>query len=132
ALEVRADGTASGSTERRLILAGASRGRAGGPGAGDRYALMTALSQVRSSASYDFARRPAQYAKSGRQIGLRWRRAPPLPCLPAGGWAGRRCSAQHLGELGARAPPPGPLGGKIATALRQLGSSTYRRRAPTQ
>src|SRR5439155_21088729 len=89
ALEVRADGTASGSTERRLILAGASRGRAGGPGAGDRYALMTALSQVRSSASYDFARRPAQYAKSGRQIGLRWRRAPPShACLLEGGRAG--------------------------------------------
>src|SRR5438477_2975919 len=45
ALELRADGAASGSMERRLVLAGASRGRAGGAGVGERYALMTTPSR---------------------------------------------------------------------------------------
>jgi len=50
---------------------------------------------------------PNRDAKSGCAGG-----GPPLPCLLAGGWAGRRCSAQHLGEPGARFSPSGLLGGK--------------------
>jgi len=112
----------------RLILAGASRGRQADP-ARRTICPWTALSQVRSSASYDFARRPAQYAKSGRQIGLAGGGPPSmLACWRVGGQA---LLHPNISVSGSRFSPSGLLGGKW---LPRCVSSDGQRwlRAPTR